>query len=298
MFEHIVGNEKNKQLLENIIKENNISHSYMFIGKMGIGKLLFAKQFAQAILCESHNLCGKCKSCVEFISNNNPDIKIIEKEGTSNIKIEQIRDMNSKIIEKPIISSRKVYIINDADSMTKEAQNCLLKTLEEPPQYAVIILIGENENLFLNTIKSRCTKIIFQNIPDDILKNTLEEKFDYRNITKSMLSLFEGSIGRAVELQGKEEIYENIKNIFTNLEKINIIDLLNQKEIISKYKEDMISILQYVQVLFFEFVRLGDLRYIKAIEIIEDTKDRLSKNANFDMTIDLFLMSVWESINM
>lgn len=298
MFEHIVGNEKNKQLLENIIKENNISHSYMFIGKMGIGKLLFAKQFAQAILCESHNLCGKCKSCVEFISNNNPDIKIIEKEGTSNIKIEQIRDMNSKIIEKPIISSRKVYIINDADSMTKEAQNCLLKTLEEPPQYAVIILIGENENLFLNTIKSRCTKIIFQNIPDDILKNTLEEKFDYRNITKSMLSLFEGSIGRALELQGKEEIYENIKNIFTNLEKINIIDLLNQKEIISKYKEDIISILQYVQVLFFEFVRLGDLRYIKAIEIIEDTKDRLSKNANFDMTIDLFLMSVWESINM
>lgn len=298
MFEHIVGNEKNKQLLENIIKENNISHSYMFIGKMGIGKLLFAKQFAQAILCENHNLCGKCKSCVEFISNNNPDIKIIEKEGTSNIKIEQIRDMNSKIIEKPIISSRKVYIINDADSMTKEAQNCLLKTLEEPPQYAVIILIGENENLFLNTIKSRCTKIIFQNIPDDILKNTLEEKFDYRNITKSMLSLFEGSIGRALELQGKEEIYENIKNIFTNLEKINIIDLLNQKEIISKYKEDIISILQYVQVLFFEFVRLGDLRYIKAIEIIEDTKDRLSKNANFDMTIDLFLMSVWESINM
>lgn len=298
MFEHIVGNEKNKQLLENIIKGNNISHSYMFIGKMGIGKLLFAKEFAQAILCEKQSSCGKCKSCIEFVSNNNPDIKIVEKEGTNNIKIEQIRDMNSRIIEKPIISNKKVYIINDADSMTKEAQNCLLKTLEEPPQYAVIILVGQNDNLFLNTIKSRCTKIIFQNIPDDILKNALEEKFDYRNITKSMLSLFEGSIGRALELRGKEEIYENIKNIFTNLDKINIIDLLNKKEIISKYKEDIISILQYVQVLFFEFVRLGDSRYIKAIEIIEDTKDRLCKNANFDMTIDLFLMSVWESINM
>ena len=86
---------------------------------------------------------------------------LIDAEDGKSIKIEQIRYMQEKIAEKPIASNKKVYIINNSDTMTKEAQNCLLKTLEEPPEYAVIILVLANENNMLNTIKSRCTKIMF-----------------------------------------------------------------------------------------------------------------------------------------
>ena len=89
---------------------------------------------------------------------------LIDAEDGKSIKIEQIRYMQEKIAEKPIASNKKVYIINNSDTMTKEAQNCLLKTLEEPPEYAVIILVLANENNMLNTIKSRCTKIMFNPI--------------------------------------------------------------------------------------------------------------------------------------
>lgn len=295
-FENIIGNDNNKNLLNEIIKSNSISHGYMFLGISGIGKFLFAKEFAKAILCDEKIGCNKCKSCVEFDSSNNPDFQLIEPEENS-IKIEQIRKMNNKIYEKPIISKRKVYIINNADSMTLDAQNCLLKTLEEPPEYAVIILIGTNENIFLNTIRSRCVKINFNKISDEELKNILINKYEYSNISENMLKLFSGSLGKAINLKDKEDIYIEIEHIFNNIENINIIDLLNKKETITKSKEEIMNILEYINVLFFDKLKLGNNNYIKAIEIVEDTKDRLKKNANLDMTIDNLLMNVWETLN-
>lgn len=293
-FENIVGNDKNKQLLNDIIKTKNISHGYMFLGISGIGKCLFAKEFAKAILCNEQIGCNKCKSCIEFDSSNNPDFQIIEPEEKS-LKIEQIRLMNSKIYEKPVVSNKKVYIIDNAENMTKEAQNCLLKTLEEPPEYAVIILIGTNENMFLNTIRSRCVKINFNKINDEDLKKLLMEKFNYSNVTQNLLKLFSGSIEKAINLQGKQDIYLEVESIFNNIENTNIIDLLNKKEILTKNKEEIMNILEYINVLFFEKITQGNNRYIKAIEIVEDTKDRINKNANLDMTIDNLLINVWEN---
>lgn len=297
-FENIVGNEKNKQLLTEIIESKNISHGYMFLGISGIGKFLFAKEFAKAILCNEQIGCNKCKSCIEFDSSNNPDYQVIEPDENS-IKIEQIRLMNSKIYEKPIISSKKVYIINNADLMTKEAQNCLLKTIEEPPEYAVIILVGANENMFLNTIRSRCVKINFNKINDEELTKILTERYEFNGITENMLRLFSGSIEKAINLQGKQDIYLEIENVFNNLERVNIIDLLNKKEIITKNKEEINNILEYINVLLFEKLKKLDKQnqYIKAIQIVEDTKDRLKKNANLDMTIDYLLLNIWETIN-
>lgn len=293
-FENIIGNDKNKQLLNDIIKTKNISHGYMFLGISGIGKCLFAKEFAKAILCNEQIGCNKCKSCIEFDSSNNPDFQIIEPEEKS-LKIEQIRLMNSKIYEKPVVSNKKVYIIDNAENMTKEAQNCLLKTLEEPPEYAVIILIGTNENMFLNTIRSRCVKINFNKINDEDLKKLLMEKFNYSNVTQNLLKLFSGSIEKAINLQGKQDIYLEVESIFNNIENTNIIDLLNKKEILTKNKEEIMNILEYINVLFFEKITQGNNRYIKAIEIVEDTKDRINKNANLDMTIDNLLINVWEN---
>ena len=115
IFENIIGNNKIKNTLTNIIEKNTILHSYLFTGKSGIGKKEFAKEFAKAILCqnEERKACGTCKSCIEFESSNNPDFNIIVPDGNS-IKIEQIRLMQSKAYEKPIISNRKVYIIDEA----------------------------------------------------------------------------------------------------------------------------------------------------------------------------------------
>ena len=119
MFDNILGNDKIKDTLINSVKNNRASHSYLFLGTEGIGKKLIAKEFAKMILCIDENkYCNKCKSCIEFDTSNNPDFRIIEPDGNS-VKIDQIREFQNKVAEKPIISNRKVYIINDADKMTR-----------------------------------------------------------------------------------------------------------------------------------------------------------------------------------
>lgn len=129
MFNNIIGNKKIKELLTNSIKINKISHSYLFLGTEGIGKMLIAKEFAKMILCTNENkYCNECKSCIEFNTNNNPDFKIIEPDGNS-LKIEQIREFQNKVAEKPIISNKKVYIINDSDKMTRRGSKLLAKNI-------------------------------------------------------------------------------------------------------------------------------------------------------------------------
>ncbi|MBQ3145096.1 MAG: DNA polymerase III subunit delta' [Clostridia bacterium] len=296
IFENIIGNKQNKEILNKIIKSNNMAHSYMFIGKDSIGKMMFAKEFAKAILCiDNQKPCNKCKSCIEFNTSNNPDFTVIEPEGNA-IKIDQIRELVKKVYEKPIVSNKKVYIINDSNLMTKEAQNSLLKTLEEPPEYVTIILIASNENLFLPTIKSRCTKIIFNKLLDNELKEILEKQYNYINVPDLVLKAANGSIKKAVNLQGKEEDYKKINNIYSNLESVNIIDIINSKEEVFKDKEQVIEILEYINLVFFEKITLN-ANYIECMKILEETKDRLKKNNNFDMTIDNFNMTIWEEIN-
>lgn len=295
-FNNIIGNEKNKELLNQIINTNNISHSYMFVGKDSIGKFLFAKEFAKAILCkEEEKLCNSCKSCIEFDTNNNPDFNILEPDGNI-IKIDQIRELTKSVYEKPIVSDRKVYIINDSECMTKEAENSLLKTLEEPPEYVTIILITSNENLFLPTIKSRCTKILFNKLSNKDLETILKTKFNYENISDITFKIADGSVAKAVSMQNKETDYLKINKVFSNLENTSIVDVLSEKEEIFESKEDVIDILEYINLIFFDKIKMNN-KYINCISILEDTKDRLSKNNNFDMAIDNFIMTVWEEIN-
>ena len=297
MFEEIIGNQRVKEELTKIIEEKKVLHSYMFVGVEGIGKQMIAKKFAQMILCTNEGRKGSntCKSCIEFTSNNNPDFLYIEPDG-NNIKIEQIRYLQRKIQEKPIISNRKVYIINDADKMTTEAQNCLLKTLEEPPEYSTIILIGTNQNLFLNTIKLRCMIISFKPIEAELIKKYLEEKYEMFNISSNMLETFQGSIGKAIILKDKKEQYEKIEMMIKNLDKKDIIDILNLGEEIYKSKDDIIEILEYINVILLKLSK-EETKYVKCINIVEDTKKRLKQNANYDMCIDNMILNMWEEVN-
>ena len=294
MFENILGNDKIKELLEASIKNNKASHSYLFVGMSGIGKKMIAKEFAKAILCLKENkYCNKCKSCIEFDSNNNPDFFCLEPDGNS-IKIDMIRELQKNIQEKPIISSRKVYIINDADKMTKDAQNCLLKTLEEPPEFASIILVGENENEFLATIKSRCMILHFNPIDDEQMKDYLIKNYNMQ-VSSNQLDLFQGSIGKAISLKDKEDTYLKIEELIENMENKNIIDIVKQAEILYKSKDEIYEMLDYINIILLKKAKM-DERYTNCIQIVENTKRRLNQNANYDMSIDNMLFNMWEEI--
>ena len=193
MNTQIKGNLKIRKELEKNVQTENVLHSYMFLGKDGIGKRLIAKEFAKKMLCLTHEENCSCKSCICFDSNNHPDFNILNEEG-ENITIGMARELIQSVYEKPILSTKKVYIINDADKMNKEAQNCLLKTLEEPPEYSCFILIVANQDMILNTIKSRCTKIVFEKLNTKEINEILIAKgVDTKQITEKMLNLFDGS---------------------------------------------------------------------------------------------------------
>ena len=296
MFEHIIGNEKIKNELINTINLNKCSHSYLFVGTSGIGKKLIAREFAKMILCEGeHKYCNKCKSCIEFDSKNNPDFQEIIPDG-ANVKIDQIRQMQSKVFESPIISRNKVYIIDDADLMTKEAQNCLLKTLEEPPEFVTIILIGSNESNFLSTIKSRCIILNFEDIESNSIMNFMKENFPKDNISENIIDAANGSIGKAILLKDKQELYASIDKIFNNIENLNLIDTLNTADIIYKSQEDKYDILEYINIILFQKLKYNT-NYINTISIVEDAKKRLKANSNYNMTIDNLIMTIWEEIH-
>lgn len=300
-FNNFIGNDKVKTLLNNNIQNNNLLHSYMFIGTEGIGKNLFAEEFSKMILCQSNKEkpCNTCKSCQEFKSDNNPDFFRIQSDGKV-IKIEQIRQMQEKIIEKPINSGKKVYIINDADLMTKEAQNCLLKTLEEPPEYIVIILVVSNENRIITTVKSRCIKIIFEKIDNNQIKQFLKDNYNIRNITESMLTLYDGSIGKAIRFKDVLEKFESIEEIFRTIEEKNKLEFLKSAEIFKKNKDEINSILDYINVVLYHLALSNsskNVNYINSIKIVEKIKVKLSANSNYDMCIDCLLLNIWEEVN-
>lgn len=297
MFNNILGNEEAKKILENSIKLDKISHSYMFIGQSGVGKFMMAKEFAKAILCVGEQKpCDKCEACIKFNGENNPDIQIIDETEEKSIKTETIKEMVKGVYEKPIASAKKVYIINDSQKMTKEAQNSLLKTLEEPPEYVVIILITENENLLLNTIKSRCSKVKFNPLTNIEITKILKEKCDFEEVSENILEIAGGSVTHALQIQGKESLFNEIKVTFSNLERLNIIDLLNKKDILFKDKDSIYEVLNYINIILFNKTN-ENIQYTNCIKIVEETKDRLKKNSNYDMTIDNLLLKIWEEIN-
>ena len=296
MFENIIGNDNMKKVLLNSVKLNNSSHSYLFLGTEGIGKKLIAKEFSKMLLCiDKEKYCNKCKSCIEFDSNNNPDFIIVEPDG-NNIKIEQIRDLQKRIVEKPIISNKKLYIINDSDKMTVEAQNCLLKTLEEPPEFVTIILIGENESAFLSTIKSRCMILHFEKIGSKEIQKYLKETYNMELTSQTMLDACEGSIGKAIKIKEEKELYEQIEKIIINLETKDQIDIINMSDIIYKSKDEKEKILNYINVVLLNLGKQSN-KYTDCIKVVENTKKRLKSNSNYDMCIDNMLLNMWEIVN-
>ena len=290
MFENIIGNNNVKEYLKKCIIDKDYSHSYMFLGPEGVGKKLYAQNFSKQILClDANNKCEKytqkdnqkkCDSCIKFDSGNHPDFEIIEPDGKS-IKIDQIRNLQQNIANKPIISKNKIFIINNADTMTEESQNCLLKTLEEPPKYGIIFLIVSNESKMLPTIKSRCVTLKFNKIE----KEEIEKKFP--DLSEEQIELLDGSLKLKDTIKEKETEYESIVEFINNLAK-GIPYLMNNTKILYDGKNNINEILDYLNII------LLNKKMFNEIEFVEKTKRKLQLNNNYEMCIDYLIINLYK----
>jgi len=258
-------NKQVEELLENTVKRGRVVNGYIFSGTKKTQTYEYAKKFAKMVLCLDNkaDVCSSCKSCIMFDNENHPDYYELNKGIEDAIKIDEIREMQTKIYEKPIISSKKVYVINNAENMTVEAQNCLLKTIEEPPEFVTIILVSGNENTILTTIKSRCTRVSF----------TEEDKEDFTEEQKAR--------------------YGELEKVFGNAHKFLSVDLLNNLDVLYKDKDNAFENLEFINMIFMDKAK-NDFRYLDFIDVVEQTKLKLKANSNFDMCIDFLILNIWE----
>ena len=201
--------------------------------------------------------------------------------------------MQESIAQKPIVSTKKVFLIIDADCMTKEAGNCLLKTLEEPPEYVRIILTAVNESKLLNTIKSRCMKIGFNPISDEELYAKVKELTGVEP-EESLISKSNGSIARAIEMQEDKDIYIQVEKVIEEMANEDLITILNNSEVLYKEKEKIQEILEYIIACLYYS---KELKKMNCIKYVEETKRRIIANSNYDMCIDYLLLNMHREMN-
>ena len=327
IFADIIGQEQLKEHLQNALSTKKVSHAYIINGERSSGKEFIAKIFAAALQCEKQGTdpCGECHSCKQALSGNQPDIIHVTHEKPNTIGVEDIRlQINQDVGIKPYSSPRKVYIINEGEKMTPQAQNALLKTLEEPPEYAVILILTTNVDELLPTVLSRCVVLHMKPVQDAKVKKFLMEELQVPDYKANICVAFaRGNIGKAKLLASSEE-FEKVKE-----EAITLVKYINDMEIneivkaikkISEYKfevNDYLDILSvwYRDVLLFKatkdansLVFKDEIQYIRKtadrstyegieriVNALQQAKRRLDANVNFDLTMELLLLTIQEN---
>lgn len=233
-FNGIIGNELIKNQLKSAIKTGDIRHSYMLTGERGMGKKTMAEAFLLELFCseedESKRPCLSCPECRKILSNNHPDIIYITHEKPAIISVDEVREQLVDTVDiKPYEGGYKVYVMPEADKMTVQAQNAILKTLEEPPEYVVILLLVNDESRLLDTIKSRVIRENLRPLTDNVIreyiKNRLHKSSDMIDIC---VAFSKGNLGRAIELISSEtfsEWYQRVMKILKNLSRMDITDI-------------------------------------------------------------------------
>jgi len=204
LFKGIFGQEKALDLLLHDLKNSTVTHSYLFSGPPGVGKTKTAIRFAKVIACPDGG-CLKCPVCIAFKKRFHPDIQVIEAQGNF-ISIEQVRRIEHWVVFKPMEALRKIVIINEAERLTEEAANAFLKTLEEPPENVVFLILTSNQNALLPTIVSRCRQVKFQAIPYQLLISYLLEQGYEPAKVELAAKLSQGIFGVALDLVQNDEL--------------------------------------------------------------------------------------------
>lgn len=332
-FQDIIGQEQIKEHLHTALTRNQISHAYVICGERSSGKEYIARLFAMALQCEKRNgagedvpiPCNECHSCRQALTDNQPDIIRVQHEKPNTIGVEDIRtQINQDIVIKPYSSPYKVYIINEGEKMTPQAQNALLKTLEEPPAYAVILILTTNMDAMLPTILSRCVSLHMKPAPDNEIRKYLMEQLQVPDYKADVCVAFaRGNVGKAKALATSEE-FDNIKADAVSLLKyIGDMDMSETVEAIKKISEYKFNIDDYLDiiavwyrdVLLFKatsdanhLIFKEEIQYIRKvadkssyegiediIKAVESAKARLKANVNFELTMELLLLAIKEN---
>lgn len=325
VFEKVVGQKEVINALMRAATTGRIAHACVFTGPRGIGKRTVAAEYAGLLLCENNGadgICGTCKACRLYKNGSNPDFKRIS-TANATISVDEIREMQKDISIRPLYSKRKVYIIEDADKMTVQAQNCLLKTLEEPPEYVVIILTASNYEAMLGTIRSRAQRYSFR-------KNTYEEVLSAIGMTYEtreacnpfVVSFADGVIGTALELSGNNGIQELRNNIFDllgKLEKAKLYDVFGEFSFFEDNKDDIDTVLTIMSmyyrdimvaketgnqnmlinsdkkdIIFNNAPEYSIYKLLRSIGLIEAARRDIKQNANYQLSIEHMLMKLQE----
>lgn len=326
-FKDVVGHRDIIQYIQDAVKQNKVSHAYILNGQRGSGKKMLAKLFAMALQCESGSAepCGKCRSCIQANNGNQPDIITVRHEKPASISVDDVRQqINGDIMIKPYSSPYKIYIVPEADLMTVQAQNAILKTIEEPPEYAIIFLLTENADSLLPTIRSRCVMLKLRNIKDKLVKKYLMEQMQIPDYQADLCAAFaQGNIGRALMLAKSEyfnEIKEEAIQLLKYIDEMELYEVISAVKAVNKYKLEItdyldIILIWYRDVLLFKatkdvegLVFSDQLKYIKEkaskssyeglekiLESIEKAKSRLKANVNFDLAMELLFLTIKEN---
>lgn len=324
LFSDIIGQEHIKEHLKNAIISGVPSHAYIIQGEEGMGKTMVANAFANGLLCErgEGEPCQNCHSCKQFMSGNHPDVRVLTPEKPNIIKVDEVRkQIIDDIPIKPYSSDYKIYIIPDAQRMNPQAQNALLKTLEEPPQYVVIMLLCTAATMLLDTIVSRCVTLDLRPLKDSQVSECLMKKFKKPDYMANVIAAFaRGSIGRAL-LLAEDEAFGELRDIaietVSNIKRMNeldISDLIKRILALETLPEEFPDylLLFYRDVLVYKSTgkdsRLmfkNDIRLIgetakdnsyehieKIIKEIAVAKNRFRANVNKELTLKLLIMAI------
>jgi DNA polymerase-3 subunit delta' len=328
-FQDVIGQDQIKEHLQNAIISGKVSHAYLIDGEKASGKEFIGKLYAMALQCEereegSSDPCGICHSCRQALSGNQPDIITLTHEKPGVIGVEDIRtQINQDVYIMPYSSPYKIYLINEAEKMTPQAQNALLKTLEEPPGYVVILLLTSNVNTLLPTIISRSVVLHMRPVQEKLVKQYLMEKLQVPDYKAEVCAAFaRGNIGRAKALASSED-FDNVKtevlSMLKNVREMEIEEITAAIKHISDYKADVNDYLDlmaiwYRDVLLYkatndanQLIFREEWSGIRAcaarssyegietvLEALEKAKKRLNANVNFDLTMELLLLTVKE----
>ena len=325
-FKDVVGHKDIINYIRNAVREDKVSHAYILNGERGAGKKMLANLFA-TLLCEKGgpDPCNECHSCRQAESGNHPDIIKVTHEKPNSISVDDIREqVNNTIMIKPYQGPYKVYIIPQADMMTPQAQNALLKTIEEPPEYAVIMLLTENADTLLPTINSRCVMLKLRNIKDTLIKKYLMETMQVPDYKADMCTAFaQGNMGRAIMLANSEhfnEIRDEAVQLLKYINEMELSEIVQAVSRITAYKLEIndyldIIMIWYRDVLLYKATKDMDkvvfkdqIKYIKErakrssyegieliIESLEKAKARLKANVNFDLVMELLFLTIKEN---
>lgn len=326
-FYSIIGQEQIKEHMQNALQMQKISHAYIIHGEKSTGKEFVARVFAMALQCEKGGAepCNECHSCKQALSKNQPDIIYVTHEKPNTISVEDIRlQVNNDVAIKPYSSKYKVYIINEAEKMTVQAQNAILKTLEEPPAYVVILLLVSNLQTLLPTIFSRCVTLNMKPVSDTLVRKYLMEELkvpDYR--ADVCVAFARGNIGKAKALASSEE-FDNVKNealaLLKHVHDMELQEIIQAVKKINEYKleiSDYLDIMSiwYRDVLLFKATadanslvfreEIQAIRKVVArcsyegietvIHALAKAKKRLEANVNFELTMELLFLDIKEN---